>query len=526
MPRNILLITTDQMRYDALGCNGGAVARTPVLDGLAKKGFNYNQMIAQNVVCMPARASIITGQYPDMHGVWMNGVPLPLKSPSVAHLLNDAGYKTALVGKAHFEPWLGGMDFYENSMAQKEEFGPHRGFDYMALANHFILGNAHYDVWLQKNHPELIEKFYPITSKQGQQNHEGGGESGAVQCWHNDMPRELYHTDWVANNTIDFLEKLAQDDNWFVWMSFPDPHHPWDPPASELDRIKWQDLDLPNLWGKNKAERVALLKNKPHHWLAAYEASINTNYEMPPHFVPASLSDDNVREINAMTHIENELIDEACGNVINHIEKMGQLENTDIFFTTDHGEMQGDFGLMFKGPFHVNALMHLPLLWAPAAKAAVKPENIDAPVGHIDLAPTFCKIAGIDVPDWMQGDVLPISNSETRERALTFWESVHTGSMGGALKPLTPETAPEGAVTINLKTITRNNYRLTLYGKSSLYDGSNNEGELYDLRNDPEERENLWNEEKHKKLKTDLIADMLDNLPQKREKRLERIAPV
>ena len=98
MGRNILLITTDQMRFDALGCNGGQVARTPVIDQLAARGINYTRAHNQNVVCMPARATIITGQHVASHGVWMNGVSLPETQPTIAHWLQQHGYKTALLG--------------------------------------------------------------------------------------------------------------------------------------------------------------------------------------------------------------------------------------------------------------------------------------------------------------------------------------------------------------------------------------------------------------------------------------------
>ncbi len=520
MGRKILFITTDQMRYDALGCNGGAVAHTPVLDQLARQGLTYRQAIAQNVVCMPARATMISGQYPQTHGVWMNGVPLPADSPSVAQLLNEAGYKTALIGKAHFEPWLGGDQFYENRMAQKGEYGPHRGFDHIETANHFILGHAHYDVWMNRDHQEQIGNFYPILSPEGKQNHAGGGDTGAVQCWHNQTPRALYHTDWVADRTLAFLNTLDEKDDWFVWMSFPDPHHPWDPPEEELHRISWQELDLPALYPQTHEARVKMLEKKPRHWLAAYLGTINTNYEMPPDFAPHTLNKDQIREINAMTHIENELIDEACGRVLAYIEQRQWGASTDVIFTTDHGEMQGDFGLMFKGPFHVDALMRLPLIWRPAAAAKLPPDEIAAPVGHVDIAPTFCQIAGVDVPDWMQGMALPQNKGEERERALTSWESVH-----GGFKPvLGPDDAPPDATTITLQTITRDQYRCTRYGKGSLYEGD--EGELYDLGEDPDQIHNLWNDPKRRSLKSDLIADMLDHWPEPRAQRLPRLAPV
>ena len=105
MGRKILFITTDQQRYDSLGCNGGTVARTPVVDALADAGIVYRRAYNQNTVCMPARSTMLTGQYVRTHGVFANGVPLPIDAPSVAaHLKDHAGYRTALLGKAHFDP--------------------------------------------------------------------------------------------------------------------------------------------------------------------------------------------------------------------------------------------------------------------------------------------------------------------------------------------------------------------------------------------------------------------------------------
>ncbi len=122
--RKILFVTTDQQRYDTLGCNGGTVARTPVVDGLAAQGVRYERAHPQSVVCMPSRSTIITGQHPSTHGVWMNGVALPTDAPSVAAVLHEHGYRTALIGKPHFEPFLDPFArFAENRFARE---GPHR----------------------------------------------------------------------------------------------------------------------------------------------------------------------------------------------------------------------------------------------------------------------------------------------------------------------------------------------------------------------------------------------------------------
>jgi arylsulfatase A-like enzyme len=502
------LITTDQMRYDALGCNGGEIARTPNIDSLAASGINYRRAHNQNVVCMPARATIITGQHVASHGVWMNGVSMPEDRHTIAHHLKDNGYKTALLGKAHFEPWLGSPDdFFENRMAGQGSTGPHRGFDHMELANHFFEGHSHYDRHMDQ-HPDAKSKFYPMVTERGQ-NTASQGDTGAVQVWPMAVDKSLYHTDWVADRTIDWLSGLSGDDPFFCWMSFPDPHHPWDVPESEMYRVDWRDLPLPRLYKETRAERDALIDKKPKHYRGYYDGSVWANLESPREFLPSEMTPDQVREINAMTHIENELIDEACGRVIDWLEKSGQRENTDIFFTTDHGELQGDFGLLFKGPYHVDALMRLPYIWSPAQNQKVSPAEVTRPVGHVDLAKTFCKIAGIDAPDYCEGEPLPLSDIEgsSRESVLTEWDSEH------------------GHIDMHIKSIYHDSgWLFSTYEKSHLYEGT--EGELYNMKEDPDQMENLWDDKGYRSQRENLKGLLNDTLPKAAEPKLQRKAPV
>ena len=195
---------------------------------------------------MPSRSTIITGQHVSTHGVWMNGVPLPVDAPSVAAVLHDAGYRTALIGKPHFEPFLDPfLRFAENRFAREPLVGTHRGFEHFEAATHGGQGMLAYARWLAEHHPEAVGMFYPVLDGALEVNALGGGETGAPQVWENAIPKEWYHTDWVADRTISWLAGLAADDDWFCWMSFPDPHHPWDPPKSELGRIDWRDVPLP-----------------------------------------------------------------------------------------------------------------------------------------------------------------------------------------------------------------------------------------------------------------------------------------
>ncbi len=214
MGRKILFITTDQQRYDTLGCNGGTVARTPVVDGLAKQGIRYERCHPQSVVCMPSRSTMLTGQHVSTHGVWMNGVPLPEDAPSVADVLQRSGYRTAIIGKPHFEPFLDPFArFAENGFAREGTFGPHRGFEHFESATHGAAGPLHYARWLASTHPEAVGMFYPVLDNHLEVNALGGGDTGAPQAWVNNIPREWYHTDWVADRTISWLDSLgAQDD--------------------------------------------------------------------------------------------------------------------------------------------------------------------------------------------------------------------------------------------------------------------------------------------------------------------------
>jgi arylsulfatase A-like enzyme len=509
MGRKILLVTTDQQRFDTLGCNGGRLARTPVVDSLAAAGYRYERAHPQSVVCMPSRSTIVTGQHPSTHGVWMNGVPLPVDAPSVASVLHRAGYRTAIIGKPHFEPFLDPFArFVENGFSHAGEFtttqpwfdgttGPHRGFEHFESATHTGAGPLHYATWLAATHPEAVGMFYPVLDPDLEVNALGGGDTGAPQVHVNPIPREWYHTDWVADRTIAWLDSLAADDDWFCWMSFPDPHHPWDPPASELGRVDWRDVPLPPGYIADPATREAVLDAKPRHWRAWYDGRLVSNYEAPLRWVPAGLTADQVREVNARNAVECELVDEALGRVLAAIESRAWGDDVDVVFTTDHGELQGDFGLLFKGPYHVDGLMRLPLIWRPARGSGATAATVTRPVGLVDLAPTFCAIAGLPVPSWMEGRPLPVDDRDADargfERVLTEWDSVLFG------------------VDVHLRTITRDGWVCTTYQAGHSHDGT--EGELYDLTADPLQLVNRWDDPACAVTRSDLVADLWDHQP-------------
>jgi hypothetical protein len=309
-------------------------------------------------------------------------------------------------------------------------------------------------------------------------------------------------------------------------MSFPDPHHPLDPPYDEVRaRIDWRDVPLPEGLPGTPGRIRALLARRPRHWLDWYEGRYRNPEGGPISFVPAALTTDQIREANAMIHVENELVDEAIGRVLADLAARGLLDDTDVVVTTDHGELQGDLGLMFKGPYHVDSLLRVPLVWRPARRAGVAPAKVAMPVGLVDVAPTFCAIAGVPVPDWMQGAPLPVSDDGSRERVITTFDSNFA------------------AVGMHLRTIHRDGWTCTTYlpsderggrfpgywalwGRGSRvprFDGT--EGELYDTRSDPHHFENRWDDPAVRSLRDALVDDLRAHLPPERDAPLPFAAP-
>jgi arylsulfatase A-like enzyme len=277
-----------------------------------------------------------------------------------------------------------------------------------------------------------------------------------------------------------------------------------------VGRIDWRDVPLPAGYEERREDRERTIDGKPRHWRLWYDGTLVSNYEAPKDWVPATMTDDQVREVNARNAIECELIDEALGRVLAAIDARGWADDVDVIFTTDHGELQGDFGLLFKGPYHVDALMRLPLVWRPAPSAGVAGARVTRPVGLVDLAPTFCEIAGIAPADTMQGRALPVDDADADargfERVLTEWDSELFG------------------VGVHLRTITRNGWVCTAYRPGAVHDGS--EGELYDLTADPLQQHNRWDDPAVAALRSDLVADLWDSQPAAREPRLDVEAPV
>ena len=231
---NIVLITSDQKRADAFFENPSL--KTPHLDRLARDGTRFSACVTPNLVCQPSRASILTGLLPLTHGVWDNGVDLDPKVGELgfAGTLAQANYQTAFIGKAHFatkatfQPTGSPECKQSGAMYGPDWFGPYMGFQHAELV---VLGHfhkirplerppvGHYERWfLSRGRDEEAYRLWAQSL---------GPDVGAAQTWYSALPAAWHSSTWIADRTCHYLGRRDRTRPFCLWVSFPDPHHPF-----------------------------------------------------------------------------------------------------------------------------------------------------------------------------------------------------------------------------------------------------------------------------------------------------------
>ncbi|OGS18049.1 MAG: sulfatase [Elusimicrobia bacterium RIFOXYA2_FULL_40_6] len=480
---NILLITSDQQHWNTLGCLNKEV-KTPNLDKLAKQGVVFTRAYCSNPTCTPARASIITGKYPSQHGAWALGTKLSETEHTVGEDFSKAGYKTALVGKAHFQPTKSTKEFtslesepiVHNKKFWKEFHGPFYGFDRVELArNHAdesIVGQ-HYVNWMEKNGcKNWKDYFLSPAGKVKNQKHK----------WL--IPEQYHYDNWIASQTNSLMEEYnKKGENFFLWASFFDPHtkylvpEPWDT-MYDPDKIT-----VPSVFRGEHAN------NPPHFKLtqqrnpdfSKWKESGKTMHGFYPHSVEKKVLAKDIAVYYAMVS----LMDKYIGKILDRLEELNLAKNTIVVFTSDHGHFFGQHGLTTKGPFHYEDMIKIPFIarypgHIPAGKRSCAMQSL------VDLAPTFLKYSGLDIPREMTG----VDQS-----------AVWSGRKNQARNHVIVENHHE-PTTIHLKTYADKRYKITTYFNQKY-------GEMFDLKKDPKELNNLWNNKKHARLKTELLMKLI-----------------
>ena len=447
MRPNILWICTDQQRYDTIHALGNEHIATPNIDRLVAEGTAFNHAFCQSPICTPSRASFLTGMYPSsVHGCsngndyWSEAAPLVTKL-----LADEAEYDCGLAGKLHLAGAHGRIEPRGND--------GYRVFHWSHDSrDQWPEGHAYAD-WVRKEGHVLAELREDTAS----------------------LPPELHQTTWCADRAIDFIcEKREYP--WLMSVNIFDPHSPFDPPREYLERYDPGMLPDP-LW----SDKDPLA----HEMLGPVDGA-------------TSIDLDQAKEVLAAYYAMIELIDDNVGRMLQTLEESGQREDTLVIFTSDHGELVGDHQLVGKGCRFYESLVRVPLIcsWPGQVREGV---ICDALVELVDIAPTLLELAGVPLPERMQGRSLwPLLTGATAEHR-DFVRSEY-------YRALNPDAPGREHLQGTYATMIRDHrYKLVAYHDRDI-------GELFDLEVDPGEFDNLWTDPAYADLRFTLLKRNFDAL--------------
>ncbi len=493
---NFLLLMTDQHRADHLGCYGNKLVRTPHIDAIAASGVAFDRFYVASPICMPNRATLMTGRMPSLHGVRHNGIPLKLEATTFVERLRQSGYRTTMVGKAHLQNMTGepanmppeeyagggpksgaglvpaeapGRGRYDQELAPRwrDDPGhdldlPYYGFEAVDLAiDHADQVEGHYTRWLRR-------KRNDADALRGEKNALPSPDYATPQAWRTRLPEELYPTSYIAERTLARLEECAADSSrpFFLKCSFPDPHHPFTPPGRYWGMYDPRDIELPASWAIDRATAPPHLR-----WALDQRDSGKAQRNSPALF---ACSEREAREATALTYGMITMVDDAIGRILEKLKALGLAENTIVIFTADHGDYMGDHQLMLKGPMHYQALVRVPFIWRePDGGARGRRSALGS---TLDIARSVLDRAAVEPFQGLQGmSLLPFVNGARDGRdAVLIEEEGQRVYLGFDTR-------------VRVRTLVTRRHRL------SVYDGVE-WGELYDLDSDPHELRNLWDD--------------------------------
>ncbi len=462
---NILWICPDQQRFDTLGCYGNTFVRTPNLDRLAESGVLFEHCYSQSPVCTPSRACFLTGRYPRTTRCRQNGQDIPPDEVLVTKLLADAGYVCGLAGKLH-------LSACQPRACPSAERRIDDGYGVFHWSHHPAPDwpANEYITWLKQNGLE-----YRTTPSEHSEHIRTG------------MPAENHQTTWCAEKAVNFIESnAAAEKPWLFSVNFFDPHAPFDPPPRYLEPYldRLDHIPLPNYVEgelEDKPTWQRMDHRGAHGGLSGYRYS--------------EMTDRDHRIIRAAYWAMCDLIDHAVGRMLASLEQTGQLENTLVIFTSDHGEMLGDHGIYLKGPYFYEPGVRVPLIISMPG-AVRKCRRSPALVELVDLPQTVLDAAGLPHHPGMQGKSLwPILIGEAESdhhRDDIYCEYYNA-------MPWHKDPTPHATMVRSER------------HKMVVAHGSGG-GELYDLQEDPNETRNRWDDTEYSSIKTQMLLRLCDRM--------------
>src|SRR5256714_293206 len=354
----------DQLRADALGCTGNWV-NTPNIDRIARDGVRFSNCVTNSPVCLPARISLATGRYPHNTGVWDNcPFELPEGTPTWMAAIRDAGYRTSMFGKTALHrrgPDIRKFEHILNSYGLDdvdEIRGPRASVDTIChmTARWDSLG--------------LLKAFQKDIQERT------GKNKTLVRP--SPLPLMEYYDVYVGQQAKNYLRNYNRAEPWFCWVSFAGPHEPWDTPEPYASTYRPDEMPEPR-------KRPPLRRRGP-------------TGELDRRFAESQEKIDNARELRASYAGKVTLIDDQIGEILKEIETRGELARTVVLFTSDHGEMNGDYDLIHKSNF-LNPAVRIPLIVrSPEMRgSSLAGKIIECLVELFDAGPTLSEFAGAKI---------------------------------------------------------------------------------------------------------------------------------
>ena len=376
---NIVLIMPDQLRADFLGCYGDKFIQTPNIDALAQQGLQFNRALSPSPVCIPARASLLTGHNALSTGILTNNYWLRPDHEdcgllSFTNALSEKGYHTEGIGKMHFIPW----DIEE-------------GFSHRWIAE-------------DKRHIHIQDDYADYLAAHGLRKLAGTEEPGYLASRMASVsliPWEQQVDVWVGERSVEFIEGCPKDRPYFLWVAFPGPHDPYNPPAEILDSIRPAEEFPLSIPGSADSQTFQSSFIQAH-----LTGSAQADFREFPESAKQTIR----RHYAGLVQI----IDHQVGRILNAIEEQDFGRETLIFFASDHGDFLGDFDMVGKALFYESSA-RIPLIAKGTPYQAGQSQHL---VSLTDLYATILSHAGIKLTA-QDSQVIPTKpDQETRKNLL------------------------------------------------------------------------------------------------------------
>jgi choline-sulfatase len=381
---------TDQHRWDAMSCVSDWLA-TPHIDAIAGSGMRFSDAYTNSPVCIPARISLATGRYPHNHGVWSNQRhTMPAETPTWMRALREAGYSTSVFGKTHLHPHTG-------DLRDREHLVRSYGLDHVdeiAGPRATRVTRSHMtDRWEAAG---VYEAYLEDTLDRFQ-----------TKPWvvrPTPVPLEHYADVYVGRQAKTYLQRYDGGTPWFCWVSFGGPHEPWDAPEPYASMFDPNSMPKPVMPEKATQPRP--------------RGRLDGRLRLRPELEP-----DDVARLRANYAGNLALIDDQIGEILGVVEDRGELDNTVVALVSDHGEMNGDFGLLYKQNF-LNPSVRVPFLIKAPGRTTGSTSGV--PVELMDMGATLVELAGAEpVEGSFARSLVPLLDDPARahrESALSEWK--------------------------------------------------------------------------------------------------------